>query len=88
MIISDLRMIIHRTMVKLWEGLNNSYLICLNSYKMHHIKYKLQPRTFMSLVLISLLCFKSTYFFKESCKLEVVSRLIYVTKTKNSMSYQ
>ena len=42
----------------------------------------------MSLVLISLLCFKSTYFFKESCKLEVVSRLIYVTKTENSMSYQ
>ena len=41
MIISDLRRIIHRTMVKLWEGLNNSYLICLNSYKMHHIEFPL-----------------------------------------------
>ena len=41
MIISDLRRIIHRTMVKLWVGLNNSYLICLNSYKMHHIEFPL-----------------------------------------------
>ena len=41
MIISDLRRIIHRTMVKLWEGLNNSYLICVNSYKMHHIEFPL-----------------------------------------------
>ena len=67
MIISDLRRIIHRTMVKLWEG--NSYLICVNSYKMHHIEFPLpgyiQVTTseFMSLVLISFLCFKSTYFF-------------------------
>ena len=56
MIISDLRRIVHRTIIKLWEGLNNSYLICLNSYKMHHIEFllpgKIQVTTFMSLVLI------------------------------------
>ena len=81
---------------RLWGGLNNN-LICLNFYKMHHIEFLLPGKIHVTTSDIyvtsfnkvcTLLCFKSIHFFKESCKLEVVSRLIYVTKTENSMSYQ